>query len=217
MPLTLLIRALRNTPEAVQQAAASLRFRNTILVYLHIDSPALFPDNWLYVHSPDLQTGRVTNFRNWVPQLYGSARSTILALEFWCNDDDLLWQQDDTVLINLAKQEIYRTRLIGNSPFLEGHVHRIRRCYPIYEVGYRRAVDVISKYLSSIPGLAVIGRYGSFKYNNQDHSILMGLLCAENLLYGAGHDLWGVNTDYETYQEATVITETGLEPAAMGA
>jgi len=46
-----------------------------------------------------------------------------------------------------------------------------------------------------------IGRYGAFKYNNQDHSILMGLLAAENVADGATHDLWRINTDYGVYQE----------------
>ncbi|MFI5323197.1 MAG: hypothetical protein ACHQ6U_06635, partial [Thermodesulfobacteriota bacterium] len=58
-------------------------------------------------------------------------------------------------------------------------------------------------------GLMVIGRYGAFKYNNQDHSILMGILAAENIVNGSGHNLWGINTDYE-YQESALITETGL-------
>ena len=58
--------------------------------------------------------------------------------------------------------------------------------------------------------MTVIGRYGAFKYNNQDHSILMGILAAENLLEGRGHDLWAVNTDYDSYQEGARITETGL-------
>ena len=58
-------------------------------------------------------------------------------------------------------------------------------------------------------GLTVIGRYGSFKYNNQDHSILMGILAADNIINGANNDLWAINTDYE-YQELSLITETGL-------
>ena len=37
-------------------------------------------------------------------------------------------------------------------------------------------------YLNTIKNLHVIGRYGAFKYNNQDHSILMGKLAAENIL-----------------------------------
>jgi hypothetical protein len=56
----------------------------------------------------------------------------------------------------------------------------------------------------------VIGRYGAFKYNNQDHSILMGILAAENIADNAKNDLWGINTDYESYQESSVITKTGL-------
>jgi hypothetical protein len=49
--------------------------------------------------------------------------------------------------------------------------------------------------------VSAIGRYGAFKYNNQDHSILMGILAAENIADGAGHDLWSINSDYEVYQE----------------
>ena len=41
-------------------------------------------------------------------------------------------------------------------------------------------------------------------------TLLMGLLAAENIADGAGHDLWAVNTDYDSYHEAALITETGL-------
>ena len=58
-------------------------------------------------------------------------------------------------------------------------------------------------------GITVIGRYGSFKYNNQDHSILMGILAAENISENKNHNLWSLNTDYD-YQENTKITATGL-------
>ncbi len=48
----------------------------------------------------------------------------------------------------------------------------------------------------------VIGRGGAFKYNNQDHSLLMGILAAENITGGRAHYLWDVNSDSDTYQEA---------------
>ncbi len=38
----------------------------------------------------------------------------------------------------------------------------------------------------------------------------MGVLAAENLLENRHHDLWAVNTDYASYQEDALITETGL-------
>jgi protoporphyrinogen oxidase len=210
MPLTLLVRGLGNLPPAVEQGVAALRFRNTILVYLNVAATELFKDQWLYIHSPDLGTGRVTNFRNWVPELYGQATNTILALEYWCYDEDEQWQSDDRALVELGEHEMRATGLLGDARVQAGHVRRIRRCYPVYARGYKKHLEPIMAYLRGFEGLSAIGRYGAFKYNNQDHSILMGLLAAENILEDRGHDLWAVNTD-TTYQEAAVITKTGLQ------
>jgi protoporphyrinogen oxidase len=210
MPLTLLVRGLGNLPNEVEHAVTQLRFRNTIVVFLNVASTDLFRDQWLYVHSPELGTGRVTNFRNWVPELYGDSPNSILALEYWCYDEDALWGEADAPLIERATQEMRATGLIGNAPVLAGHVERIRRCYPVYARGYKRHLDPVVAHLRQYRNLHVIGRYGAFKYNNQDHSILMGVLAAENIADGRTHDLWAVNTD-TTYQEAAVITKTGLQ------
>jgi hypothetical protein len=66
-------------------------------------------------------------------------------------------------------------------------------------------------FLRGFDNLWPIGRYGAFKYNNQDHSMLMGLLVAENIMLGSSHDLWDVNSDTESYQEET---EAGLHGRA---
>ena len=83
---------------------------------------------------------------------------------------------------------------------LNCHIEKLNRCYPVYETGYATNVEVIKAYLDSIKNLRVIGRYGAFKYNNQDHSILMGLLAAKEILSGTDEKLWEINTDSE-YQE----------------
>jgi len=211
MPLTLMVTRLPEVPEDIKAAAHSLRFRNTIIVYLNVQAKDLFPDNWLYVHSADLKMGRLTNFRNWVPNLYGKENSTICALEYWCYDEDEFWKWDEQKLIDLAKDELRHTDLIGNAEISGGHVYKIPKCYPVYSTGYKDTLKPVEDYLSSIQNLHVIGRYGAFKYNNQDHSILMGRMAAENILKGTKHNLWEINTDYESYQESSVITKTGLE------
>jgi protoporphyrinogen oxidase len=210
MPLTNLVRGLSDVPVDVQASAAALQFRNTILVYLHVDSDSLFSDQWLYIHAPNLKMGRVTNFRNWVPQLHGEARTTILAVEYWCDDSDPIWIAPDDRLIEQAIHELWSARLLRDEQVMDGHVVRARRCYPVYRHGYRKHIERLADHLRNFSGLTPIGRYGTFKYNNQDHSILMGILVAENLLDNRAHDLWSVNTDHETYQEGALITETGL-------
>ena len=195
----------------MQAASDSLTFRHTILVYLHVDAERLFDDQWIYVHSPELRLGRVTNFRNWTRELCCGQRTTILAGEFWCNGTDPLWSETDDALVARAARELRSTGLLGDAPLLDGHVVRIPRCYPIYARGYRQHLGRVVDYLRNFSNLTAIGRYGAFKYNNQDHSILMGILAAENLLAGQAHDLWSINSDYESYQEASLITETGLD------
>jgi protoporphyrinogen oxidase len=204
MPLTHLLRTLDGTPAPVREAAERLRFRNTIIVYLHVQGTGIFPDNWIYVHANDLQVGRITNFRNWVPELYGDSPNTILALEFWCQATDPRWSETDESLISLATRELLATGLVDARKVLDGFVQRVPNCYPIYSRGYKNDLQPVQDWLDNFSGLHVIGRYGAFKYNNQDHSILMGLLLSEKILQGADHNLWEVNSDYEVYQEEIV-------------
>ncbi len=208
MPLTHLARALGGLPEEVERGVAQLRFRNTLLVYLRLPVADLFPDQWIYVQTPALRLGRVTNFRNWSPDAAAGPPDSILALEYWCQPEDDLWQGSDADNIALARSELRRSGLDGGVDATDGHVVRLPRCYPVYRRGYKEHLAPLIRHLRALPHLTVIGRYGAFKYNNQDHSILMGLLAAENIAEGAAHDLWSVNTDYESYQEEANTRES---------
>ncbi len=210
MPLTLMVKALNGVPVDVVAACDALAFRNTTLIFLQVEGTSLFPDQWIYVHDPRVQMGRLTNFSNWSLDVGGDRRSTILCAEYWSNDGDEFWGFDDHALRQIAVRDLEITGLIEGSRVSEVSVHRLHRCYPVYRTGYRQHLEVIRRHLSDIEGLQVIGRYGAFKYNNQDHSILMGLLAAENIIAGTDHDLWSVNTDYQDYQEAARIDEHGI-------
>lgn len=204
MPLTTLLQGFEDKPNHIDVAAKNLRFRNTVIVYLRIPHPNLFPDNWIYVHDPFLTTGRITNFRNWSPDLYKKSDESILALEYWCNDNDTLWNNSDEKIIQQATEELMYTDLSNGIYPTAGFVYRVPNSYPVYQTGYKQTLEPIIEWLKTIPGLQSIGRSGAFKYNNQDHSILMGMLAAENI-QGAQHDTWSINTDYDTYQESAEI------------
>ncbi len=211
MPLSTLVEQLEDISQNIRNNVRKLKYRNTILVYLNVLSENVFPDQWIYIHDKNVQTGRITNFRNWLPTLYGKEKSSILALEYWCYDEDKLWNQKQSELIELAKKELYLTGLVPpNIPIQEGKVIKLKNSYPVYFRNYKQILDPIQTYLKQIPNLYPIGRYGSYKYNNQDHSILMGLLAVENIIHHTHYDLWSINTDYENYQEKSLITKTGL-------
>jgi len=209
MPLTLLVRGLPNVPEDVLEASSKLRFRNTILIYLLVDSQDLFPDQWLYIHDSNVLHGRITNFRNWSPDIIGSDGRTVLCIEFWCFDGDPMWQDSEVNLVQKAIQEVAAVGLVSEDLVVEGRMIRIPKCYPVYERGYQQPLKLVTDYLDTISGLILIGRYGSFKYNNQDHSILMGILAAEAVADNRKPDLWGVNTESVYQEQGASRTLTG--------
>lgn len=210
MPFSLMVSRLPDVPDTIREKVNALTYRNTIIVFLNVEAKDLFPDNWLYVHASDLQMGRITNFRNWVPEINCGKDSSIIAIEYWCYNEDQMWNDSNEKLIELGTQELLKTGLIGKAKISDGFVYKIPRCYPVYSRGYKDNLKPVEDYLTTVKNLHVIGRYGAFKYNNQDHSILMGLMAAENIVKGTNHNLWEINTDYEDYQEKSTITATGL-------
>lgn len=209
IPINLLVQQLNPSPPAsVMAAAKSLQFRNTILVYLIVEGRELFPDNWLYINEPSVRLGRVTNFANWSPEMLPNQQQTPLCCEYWCNFNEPMWQQAEAELLQLAEQELRQIRLLHDELVTGGFVVRLPRTYPIYAGNYKTALAEIQAYLQGFTNLQLAGRYGAFKYNNQDHSLLMGICAAENVLSPGKHDLWAVNSDSEYQEEAKADVKT---------
>jgi protoporphyrinogen oxidase len=203
IPLTVLIESMDPpAPDAVREAARSLSFRHLVVVNLVVDTPRLFDDTWIYVHSPELQVGRLQNYRAWSPEMVPSATKSTIGLEYFTGPGDALWEMTDEALIELATRELAATGLI-DAAVLDGMVIRAPRAYPVYARGYEIHLGCIVEWLRKFENLQPIGRYGMFKYNNSDHSIFTALLAVDNLL-GADHDVWAVNAD-ESYHEAAEV------------
>ena len=106
-PLRSLVQAAGNAaPPPAQVAARGLGYRDFMLVALILDREPLFPDNWLYIHTPEVKVGRVQNFNNWSADLVPEPGRTCLGLEYFCSHEDDIWQQADAALIALATREL---------------------------------------------------------------------------------------------------------------
>ncbi len=200
-PFSDMLSGIPELEDEIHTLAQSLEYRNTTLVYLRITEENIFKDNWLYIHEPKVNAGRITNFRNWSPYMTGGSKDTILALEYWSYDQDELWKMDDQQLIDLARKDIINTGLVKEEAVKDGYVVQLHRSYPVYRAGYNETMKKLQEAADSVKNVYFIGRNGSFKYNNQDHSVYMGILAAQNILLGRKkYDLWTVNTD-ANYQE----------------
>jgi len=202
MPLPVLIMSMEPPPPSeVIKAAQRLRSRSLLVVNIVLDRRRVFPDQWIYVHSPEVRLGRIQNYKNWSSAMVIDQRKTSLGLEYFCNEGDDLWEMNDVDLIDYAVNELERIGIASRRYLINGFVVRCPNVYPVYSLDYRDNVAIIRNYLGQFSNLQTIGRMGLFRYDNSDHALLTGIYAARNLL-GKGHyDVWEVNTD-ETYLES---------------
>jgi protoporphyrinogen oxidase len=202
MPFSSLVRALDPAPPAeVLAAADALKYRDFLTVALVVPIEAGFPDNWIYIHSPEVQVGRIQNFGSWSPYLVKDGR-TCLGMEFFVNVGDETWNRSDEELIAQATAELEKLGLVTPGGVERGFVVRMPKAYPFYDAGYKDNVDRIRRWLeANTPNLHPVGRNGMFRYNNQDHSMYTALLTVENIVEGTTHDVWDVNVDEDYHEE----------------
>jgi protoporphyrinogen oxidase len=209
MPLRSLIRTFEPEPDrATRTAAEGLRYRDFILVALVVDAADLFPDNWIYIHTPGMQVGRIQNFKNWSPSLVPDQERSCVGMEYFCFEGDGLWESSDAELIRLATEELAALGLADARLVVDGTVIRMPKAYPIYDFTYSDCIATIRRDTDPIRNLHTVGRNGMHKYNNQDHSMLTAMMTVWNM-EGANHDVWEVNTDYEYLEEQRVHPQLG--------
>lgn len=187
-------------PEPVQRAAELLKYRDFLIVTLVLDRPDPFPDNWIYVHSPDVKVGRIQNFRAWSEDMLPNKTQASIGMEYFCQKDDDLWTMQDEDLKTLAARELERLGLASVSEVVDGTVIRQPKAYPVYDTEYRDACAIILEWINSIENLQSVGRNGQHRYNNQDHSMLTAMFAARNIL-GSDYDVWSVNVERSYHEE----------------
>lgn len=225
MPLTALVRAFDPpAPDTVLAAADGLNYRDFLIVTLILDQEDPFPDNWIYIHSPEVKVGRIQNFRSWSEAMVPHPDHASIGMEYFCHRGDGLWTSTDEELIALATRELGELNLSQADRVIDGTVIRQPKAYPVYDADYKKHVDTIEAWVRTLENLHTVGRNGMHRYNNQDHSMLSAMHAARNVL-GGNYDPWNINVE-RSYHEEFVVKDkasarksatSGLEDAATAA
>ncbi len=217
MPLDRLVTSLEPpAPQHVLDAAHKLKYRDFLIVVLIVDEPDPFPDNWIYIHSPDVKVGRIQNFRSWSREMVPDENRSSIGMEYFCHIGDGLWDADDQALIEQAGRELESLGLVNAKNVVDGTVIRQPKAYPVYDEHYSSAVKIIRDYIEGFDNLQTVGRNGMHRYNNQDHSMLTAMLAARNVM-GENHDVWNVNVERSYHEEFVISDSTSvLNPSGMG-
>src|SRR5207244_6139751 len=122
---------------------------------------------------------------------------TVTGVELCLTAGVALCSTPDAELIELARREVVRIGLVRYEDVEDGCVIRVPKAYPVYGSDYREDLTIVRRFVDGLQNLQSIGRNGLHRYNNQDHSMLTGMLAVRNAVLGERHDLWSVNAEPE--------------------
>ena len=187
-------------PQHVIDAANRLKYRDFLIVTLILAHKDPFPDNWIYVHSPEIKCGRIQNFRAWSPEMLPDQSTASIGMEYFCQQHDDLWEMSDEALRDLAASELEKLELGKASDVVDAAVIRQPKAYPVYDGEYKEALDTVQAWIQELENFQTVGRNGLHRYNNQDHSMLSAMYAARNIL-GEDNNVWDVNVERSYHEE----------------
>jgi protoporphyrinogen oxidase len=181
IPVTTLVRQLAPpAPPAIAAAAAQLKLRAMLLVYLTLGTDRFTEFDAHYFPEEGLPFTRLSE-----PKNYSTVREpkgvTVLCAEIPCNRSDSIWSSSDAELGELVREGLARARLPVRCPLLDITVRRLPAAYPIYGQGYEAAFDSVDRWINGLDGLLSFGRQGLYAHDNTHHALFMALAAVDCL------------------------------------
>ena len=215
MPVKDLINGFDNKDENIKRVSNGLGYRSFITIGLLVKDMIIknntklktyknrVPDDWIYIQEREVKLGRLQVFNNWSPYLVKDYENTVwLGLEYFCDENDDMWNMKDENFINFAKKELAQIQIIKEEDVLDGCVVRVPKAYPGY-FGTYKEFNVIKNFINKYENLFLIGRNGMHRYNNMDHSMLTAITAVSNIIKGikTKDNIWSVNTEQEYHEQ----------------
>ena len=183
IPLPALFDLLGDAVSAEARTAAKyLRFRALTIVGLRVKRPLALPAQSIYFQ--DKTFNRLSETRNYGGSEVCAPDETILLCDVTCDVNDEIWNADAGELGMRCARELEQEGFITTGEVAECVVLRTTFGYPVYMVGYERAIDTLMDELMRFEGLVTGGRQGLYKYVDMDIASEMGLSMADHLLSG---------------------------------
>jgi protoporphyrinogen oxidase len=196
-------------PKEIMDAMKKLTYRNQVYLFITLNKNKITDDQWIYFPNKDIPIGRVSEMKNFSKKMSPPGKTSLFA-EFFCTEGDKIWNMSKEKLFELSLPYFERFGFFTKKDVRTVYHIKQRNVYPVYDIHYQKFINAIKQYLDTFENLYYIGRPGRFRYNNQDHSLEMGMLAAKSIIEGKKYDIGRVG-DEEEYYEAGKLYEKGKQ------
>ncbi|MGQ0624269.1 MAG: FAD-dependent oxidoreductase [Sporichthyaceae bacterium] len=159
-------------PAAVTDAAAQLRFRAMVLVYLVHGGGRWTTFDAHYLPGSRTPITRISEPANYRVSAEDPPGHTVVCAEIPCDEGDAMFTAAPGDLAAIVTDALARTGLPPLN-LLDVVVHRLRSVYPIYARGYAEPLATLDTWALDLPHLTSFGRLGLFVHDNTHHALAM--------------------------------------------
>ncbi|MBU0760257.1 MAG: FAD-dependent oxidoreductase, partial [Nanoarchaeota archaeon] len=201
-------------PKIVLQAAKNLKWRSQVYLFLTIDKQSVMKDNWVYFPDKHIPFGRIAEMKNFSKDMAPQDK-TSLFVEYFVFENDKTWNMSKEEVFEMTIKELEKLGFVKRTEVRKYYLIKRKNVYPVYDLKYQGYLETIKSYLDSFENLFYVGRPGRFKYNNQDHSLEMGILAARSILEGKKYDFEKSGSEAEYFEKGQIkVGEDSVEKKA---
>lgn len=204
IPITELVNLLQpKAPLEVLEAAGNLRFRSHVSLFMTLNKPSVFADQWLYFPDKKIPFGRIMEPKNFSKKMAPEDKTSLL-VEFFCWENDKIWNAGKQLLSELCIEWLEKLGFISGKEVMDCFIHKEKDAYPLYDLKYKEHLGKVKDYLMQFKNLQIIGRAGSFRYNNQDHALEMGIMAARSIIEGKQYNIEEIGAEQEYFEKGYI-------------
>lgn len=161
-----------SAPISILYPESGFRFMNTLICNIALSKFQQNTYQWCYFGQKDVIFSRLTVPRNFREDTVPEGCDSLIA-EITAGKDSELWRNPESCRDKLVS-DLKKVSALNPEDIVFLDWQRIPETYPLYDLEYRNRLSEIE-----LPfGLELLGRCGSFWYNNMDHSIGQALAIA---------------------------------------
>ena len=201
IPIGALLSILDPPPSPhVLEAAARLRYRGAILLFLVVKKPRLVRDCWMFFPEQRYIFNRISEQKAFSDEMIPPDR-TVLTVDVSSDVGAAPWTLSDQVIFDKTMEGLEEIGVLKREEVCEFFSVRIPQVYPVYDLGYRQNIQTVWAFLDSIRNLVSAGRHGYFQHNNSDNALDMGMQAARHLLADGAPEQWDAQRQrFDQYQ-----------------
>ncbi len=201
IPIVNFVNLLDTTlPPEVPPALKNLRYRHQVYLFITLNKESVTRDQWIYFPKKEVPVARMSEMKNFSSWMSPSG-TTSLFLEFFCFEDEPVWSMNKDELFAYILPHLEKAGFLKKEEVRTYYRITQKDVYPIYDLHYESNLGHIKGFLDRFSNLFYIGRPGRFRYNNQDHSLEMGIAAAESIITGKKADFDAIGGEKEYYEK----------------